>query len=267
MMKRKIYPARGLLFISLLLLSCASSVMAATAEEKGLQIVREAEQRDRGWHDASSRMTMILINKHGEKRERSLTSKALEVEGDGDKRLAVFEYPPDVRGTALLTFTHKHADDDQWLYLPALKRVKRIATSNKSGSFMGSEFAYEDIAGDEVEKFSYRWLRDEQYQENDCFVVESIPVDAKYSGYSRRESWIDKSNYVVRKVHYFDRENKHFKTLFLSGYKEYLNKFWRPSMMEMVNHENERSTQIIWKGYSFNQGLDQKDFTSRALKH
>ena len=97
---------------------------------------------------------MVLKNRHGDESERDLRIRILEVEGDGDKSLSIFDSPGDVKGTAFLTFTHKFADNDQWLYLPALKRVKRISSGNRSGSFMGSEFAYEDISSEETEKFS-----------------------------------------------------------------------------------------------------------------
>ena len=109
----------------------------------------------------TARQVMVLRNKQGQESRRQLHIKVLEVADDGDKSLTVFDEPRDVKGTALLTHAHKQEADDQWLYLPALKRVKRISSSNKSGSFMGSEFAYEDMSAQEVEKFTYRYLRDE----------------------------------------------------------------------------------------------------------
>ena len=112
-------------------------------------------------------------------------SKTLEVLEDGDKSIFIFEHPRDVSGTAVLTFTHKHGPDDQWLYLPALKRVKRISSDNKSGSFVGSEFAYEDLSSQEVEKYTYKWIQDAPCpgkEEITCFNSEDYPVD-KSSGY------------------------------------------------------------------------------------
>ncbi len=122
---------------------------------------KEVDARDQGFGDTSSVLTMTLRNRHGEEVTRQMRSRALEVADDGDKSMIIFEDPADVKGTALLTFSHKTADDDQWLYLPALKRVKRISSSNKSGPFMGSEFAYEDLSSQEVEKYTYKYLRDE----------------------------------------------------------------------------------------------------------
>ena len=113
---------------------------ATTPEEKGLAIAREADRRDEDFTDFTADLLMILKNKHGQKSVRKIRVRTLEVADDGDKSLTIFDNPRDVKGTAFLTFSHKQGDDDQWLYLPALKRVKRISSRNKSGSFMGSEF-------------------------------------------------------------------------------------------------------------------------------
>ena len=118
---------------------------AGAADEKGLAIAREADSRDDGFGDFAADMIMILKNRHGQESAREMRVRTLEVNGDGDKSLSIFDTPRDIKGTAFLNFTHRTGDDDQWLYLPALKRVKRISSRNKSGSFMGSEFAYEDI--------------------------------------------------------------------------------------------------------------------------
>ena len=138
-----------------------AEVQAESPEEKGLAIAREDDRRDNGFQDFEAEMVMVLTNRQGDEARRHIHTKNLEVEGDGDKSLVIFDEPRDVKGTALLNFSHKRETDDQWLYLPALKRVKRISSANKSGAFMGSEFAYEDITSQEVEKYTYKWLRDE----------------------------------------------------------------------------------------------------------
>ena len=99
---------------------------AETPEEKGLAIAKEADRRDEGFGDSTSNMLMILKNRHGQESIRKIRTRTLEVKGDGDKSLSIFDNPRDVKGTAFLTFSHKKGDDDQWLYLPALKRVKRL---------------------------------------------------------------------------------------------------------------------------------------------
>jgi outer membrane lipoprotein-sorting protein len=237
-----------------------------TAEEKGLAIAMEADKRDDGFKDYTANMTMILRNKQGNESKRDIRSKTLEVQGDGDKSLSVFDSPRDVKGTAFLTFSHKEGDDEQWLYLPALKRVKRINSRNKSGSFMGSEFAYEDIASQEIEKYSYKHLREEEYQGRLCFVGESYPVDKKNSGYTKRISWLDTAEYRVFKTDYYDRKNSLLKTLTIEGYQQYLGKYWRADSMTMVNHQTGKSTTLHWDSYQFQTGLTDNDFNSTSLK-
>jgi outer membrane lipoprotein-sorting protein len=240
--------------------------MAETPEEKGLAIAQEADKRDTGFGDFTVTMLMTLKNRHGQESTRKIRIKTLEVEGDGDKGLTIFDTPKDVKGTAFLNFTHKAGDDDQWLYLPALKRVKRISSRNKSGSFMGSEFSYEDFSSQEVEKYTYKWIRDETLDDQECFVVEFYPVDAKNSGYTRQVTWIDKVEYRVCKVEYYDRKDSHLKTLNFRGYQEYLDKYWRADEMNMVNHQNGKSTLLQASDYKFGVGLKDRDFNKNALK-
>jgi outer membrane lipoprotein-sorting protein len=239
---------------------------AETHEKKGLAIAQEADRRDDGFGDFTADMLMILKNKQGQESERKIRIRALEVDGDGDKSLSIFDTPKDVKGTAFLTYTHKVGDDDQWLYLPALKRVKRINARNKSGSFVGSEFAYEDIASQEIEKYTYKWIHDEMYDDHDCFVIERYPIDKKNSGYTRQVIWIDKKEYCEWKIEFYDRKNSLLKTLIFQDYKKYIDKHWRPDQMSMVNHQNGKSTELRWSNYSFRVGLDERDFNHNALK-
>lgn len=267
MMLRRPYLSLGLLTTFALTTSIfVSSVSAETAEEKGLAVAIEAERRDDGFGDHTANMIMTLRNKQGKESKRIIRSKTLEVPGDGDKSLSIFDTPKDVKGTAFLTFSHKATDDEQWLYLPALKRVKRINSRNKSGSFMGSEFAYEDIASQETEKYTYKHLREEEYQGQLCFVGESYPVDIKYSGYTKRISWLDKAEYRLMKVEFYDRKQSLLKTLTVDGYKQYLGKFWRAESMSMKNHQTGKSTTLVWKDYAFQTGLTDNDFNSTSLK-
>ncbi|MEW6601074.1 MAG: outer membrane lipoprotein-sorting protein, partial [Nitrospirota bacterium] len=150
--------------MSLLMIIASVPATAETPEEKGLAVAREADIRGAGFKDSTVNMLMVLKNRHGQESTRIIRSQTLEVEGDGDKSLTIFDNPKDVQGTAFLNYTHKVGDDDQWLYLPALKRVKRISSRNKSGSFMGSEFSYEDISSQEIEKYTYKWVQNEPYE-------------------------------------------------------------------------------------------------------
>jgi len=236
-----------------------------TPEDKGWAIVKEADRRNSGYGDSTSALRMILRNKHGQVSERDLRVRALEVPDDGTRSLSIFDSPADVKGTVLLTHTHKSRPDDQWLYLPALERVKRIAAQNKSGSFMGSEFSYEDIATQTIEKYSYKWLRDETCADQDCHVIERRPLDNKNSGYTRQIVWMDKEHLRMWKVEYYDRKDSLLKTLTFKDYRLYLEQFWRPHDMAMVNHQTGKSSQLLWTDYAFRKGLSENDFNQHSL--
>lgn len=241
---------------------------AQTLEEKGLAIAQEADKRDLGWGDSQANMQMLLINKQGQTSQREIRVKTLEITNDGDKSLTIFDKPKDVRGTAFLTFSHTTGADDQWLYLPALKRVKRISSRNKSGPFMGSEFAYEDMSSQEVNKYTYKYLKDEPCGLNNeltCFVSERYPVDP-FSGYTRQISWVDHNEYRPWKIDFYDRKNALLKTLIMSDYRQYLGKYWRAHTMEMINHQTGKKSILTWSNYEFNTGLKDSDFNRAKLK-
>jgi len=238
---------------------------AETAEEKGLAIAVEADKRDTGFNDQTASMVMELRNKQGDVSTRTIRIKTLEVIGDGDKSLSIFDEPADVKGTAFLTYSHAIKPDEQWLYLPALKRVKRINSKNKSGPFMGSEFAYEDLASQEIEKYTYKYIRDEKLDGVDCFVMERYPA-YEHSGYTRQLAWVNKDRYVAEKIEFYDRKNELLKTLANKGYQQYLGQYWRPDQMTMVNHQTGKSTILTWQDYKFKNGLDDKDFSRNSLK-
>jgi outer membrane lipoprotein-sorting protein len=249
----------------LALLTVCSLALAATPEEQGLAIAVEADQRDQGFVDSSANMKMTLRNRAGKESIRNVRVKTLEVTGDGDKSLSIFDEPADVKGTASLTWSHSDKPDEQWLYLPALKRVKRISSKNKSGPFMGSEFAFEDIGSQEVDKYNYVYLRDENIAGADTFVIERYPVD-KNSGYTKQVAWIEKERYVALKIDFYDRKDTLLKTLIASEFNQYLGKHWRPAKMEMINHQSGKSTVLEFQDYQFQTGLSDADFEKNALK-
>lgn len=254
------------LFAATALLTVSSlSLYAETPEEKGLAIATKAQELDKGWGDSSSTMQMILRKKKGKERTRAMRSRNVEMTEDGDRSIIIFDDPADVKGTAMLTHSHKVDSDDQWLFLPDLKRVKRISSSNKSGAFMSSEFAYEDMGSQEIEKYTYKFLRDENIDARDYFVVERIPTDRK-SGYTKQVSWIDQETYRLHKVEFYDRKKALLKTLTASDYNLYLEKYWRPGRMDMQNHLTGKSTSLIFGDYEFGNGLTEDDFTKATLK-
>jgi len=266
MINKKSIKIQKTLFVGLLFSLClTNNAIAETAEEKGLAIVKEADKRDTGWGDQQAELVMTLRNRFGQESKRQNRNKTLEVKGDGDKSLIVFDSPRDIKGTAFLSFTHALKADEQWIYLPALKRVKRISSSNKSGPFLGSEFAYEDIASQEVAKYKYKYLRDEKINGRDCFVVEAYP-QYKKSGYKRLINWIDKDMYQPLKTEFYDRKDTLLKTLMYKDYKQYLGQYWRVSLMEMSNHVTGKSTSLTFNNYKFKTGLKNSDFNRNALK-
>ena len=252
-------------WISCLLILLLADVSAQTPQEKGLAIAKEMERRDTGWKDISMRLTMILRNRQGQESQRQVRVQSLEVEGDGDKSLSIFDSPRDVKGSAFLSHTHALIPDDQWLYLPALKRVKRISSANKSGPFMGSEFAYEDLTSQEVDKYTYQWLNDEKLGERETAVIERYPT-YKHSGYTRQRVWVDKDIYQAIKVEFYDRKGALLKTLVVDDFAQYANKYWRPAKMEMVNHQTGKSTLLTWSDYAFGKNLTARHFDRNTLK-
>ena len=232
------------------LLLFSTGLLAETPEEKGLAIAIAADKRDSGFVDQIANIIMILRNRKGQESTRYIRSRTLEVEGDGDKFLSIFDKPADVKHTAVLTYSHGLKPDDQWIYLPALKRVKRINSRNKSGPFIGSEFAFEDLGSQEVEKYTYKYLRDEACGEWKCYVVERYP-EYEYSGYTRQVGWIDKAEYRAVKIEFYDRKDALLKTLTYSGYQEYLDYYWRPDEMFMQNHQTGKTTLLKWSNYKF----------------
>ena len=130
---------------------------------------------------------------------------------------------------------------------------------------MGSEFAFEDMSSQEVDKYTYKWLRDEQLDGKDVHVIERVPVD-KYSGYTRQIVWMDKGLFHPLKVEFYDRKNALLKTLEFKGYQKYLDNYWRPDEMEMNNHQNGKSTLLTFSDYKFNNGYTDRDFDRNSLK-
>ncbi|WP_291316134.1 outer membrane lipoprotein-sorting protein [Desulfuromonas sp.] len=242
------------------------NALAETPEKRGLEIAREADRRDQGFGNSTVELEMILKNSQGQTSNRELRMLTLEVpeETAGDKALIIFDRPGDIRGTALLTYTRITEPDDQWLYLPALKRTKRISSRNKSGPFVGSEFAYEDLASQELAKYTYRFVGEELCDNVACYKMERFPI---YEGscYSRQMTWIDKEAYRLRKIVSYDRKGSLLKTLSFKDYRQYLGTYWRAHDLTMENDQTGKSTRLLAKSYQFRTALNEADFERGAL--
>lgn len=247
----------------------SSSVRAATesAEQKGERLARQYEAANEGFGAEVSQMELILIDAYNQQVSRELEGKVFEVKGDGDRSLSIFKSPLDVKGTKMLTHSHKKGDDDQWLYLPSAKRVKRISSSNKSGSFMGSEFSYEDLGSQEPEKFTYKWLREEKMGKRKVDVIERIPKDK--SGYSKQVMWmVDEINNPA-KIEYYDRRQELLKVASFEGYKKYQvggKTLYRASSIKMDNVQTKKKSIFTWKERKLGASVNESEFEQRALK-
>lgn len=232
-------------------------------EQRGLEIAREVSGRTTGYADYEARLTMTLLSRDGKERVRELDVSVLDVPGDGERTLLAFRSPRDLAGTALLTHAHESAEDDQWLYLPAMKRVKRVSGASRSGSFMGSEFSYEDVSSEDVGNFTYRYEGEERLEGRTVDVVDRFPVDPG-SGYSRQRVYVDREDRVPLRIEYFDARGEHLKTLTLGDYETY-GPYRRAGVMTMENRRTGAVTRLEWTDYHFDTGLSERRFTPDAL--
>ncbi|MCB0377878.1 MAG: outer membrane lipoprotein-sorting protein [Bdellovibrionales bacterium] len=247
-------------FLVILLFLVSSQAHA----DRGLEIMKKAEEFNNGFVGESSTMEMVLVNAHGDKVERKMNSKVQEVSDDGDKSIITFLWPADVKGTKMLTWSHKTENDDQWLYLPALKRVKRITSTNKTGSFMGSEFSYEDLGSQEVEKYTYTFKGEKDIKGRKAWVIERKSTD-KNSGYGKQVVHLDKEYQNPLQIGYFDRKMELLKVAEFSNYKKY-GKYWRASKIEMKNVQTKKKSILEWKNRKLNQKFSDADFNQNRLK-
>ena len=233
--------------------------------QKGYDISANSDRSDVGFSDSTVDAQMVLRNAAGQQTTRDLSFATLEKENEsvGDKSLVIFNSPRDVEGTALLSHAKILDPDDQWLFLPALKRVKRISSANKSGPFVGSEFAFEDFTTTELNKFTYKYIGEGEFEGMKADIVERFPRYEK-SGYTKQIAWIDQEVFQTRKVEFYDRKGELLKTLILSDYREY-DGVWRSHKFSMTNHQTNKSTDIVFGDYRFKTGLDNKDFQQGIL--
>jgi len=261
----------------LLAVSSAAATLSLdglSPQAAGQAIFEELDRRQSGYQDLVVDLDMVLRTASGRESQRALSIRQLEVPADGDKLLVVFESPPPIRGMALLSYSHKAGPDDQWLFLPAMNRVKKIASHNRSGPFLGSEFAYEDLALEEVEKFDYRLLEQTSAAAagldgsvtGPVYLVERTPLDPN-SGYARQRVWLDAAELRIYRIDYEDRYDRQLKTLHLDGYELHRDRYWKASAMRMHNHQTGKSTDLYWHDYRFAVGLDdERDFSTSSLR-
>jgi outer membrane lipoprotein-sorting protein len=232
--------------------------------QSSLDIAKKSYEIMSGYKSSVSQTTMILKNSDGASNTRKLEIQKLENES-GDKSLIKFLYPADIKDTKLLSYEIIGGDDQQWLYLPALKRVKRISSSNKSGSFMASEFSYEDIASQNYKNYTY----DEKVENSTkggkkYFKITRIPKDEN-SGYSKQIIWIDSTTYLATFGEYYDQQKRLLKEISFLEYQKMQN-IYRIKKINMFNVQNGKTSILSWDEDRINLSLDVNDFTQRVLK-
>ncbi|MBU1218003.1 outer membrane lipoprotein-sorting protein [bacterium] len=232
--------------------------------ETSLEVAKKSYEVISGYESSVSKTTMILKNAQGAENIRKLEIKKLEGK-EGDKSLITFLYPLDIKETKLLSYEKVGEDDEQWLYLPALKRVKRISSSNKSGSFMASEFSYEDISSQNYNKYTYEGDAQKTTLENsEYFKITRVPKDEN-SAYSKQIVYIDTKSYLVKYGEYYDKQEKLLKLISFLEY-ENLDGVYRIKKMQMKNVQTNKSSLLIWDEDIIKTLLSENEFSQRGLK-
>lgn len=216
--------------------------------------------------------TMTIIDSRGRERVRKIaTVSKLYDNGQTEKRLIRFLSPADVKGTGLLTFDYENEDDDMWLFMPALRKTRRIVSTEKAKNFMGSEFTYADMTPPILDNFTYEILGEEEVSGTACWKIAMIPVDdgvADENGFSRRISFIAKPDFVIRKAIYYDLDGELHKELAMANIEEIdpVNHKFRPRLMTMVNRQNDRKSVLSVDDLQFNPDVKDEFFTTRYLE-
>jgi outer membrane lipoprotein-sorting protein len=193
--------------------------------------------------------TLIITDTKGNQRIRTSSMASMSLDDGTEKRIIKFVSPAEVRGTGILIFDYPEKSDDMWIYLPALRKTRRIVSKEKSKSFMGSEFSNANLTAPGLDDFTYTLLGKEEYEGKMCYMVESRPVNSDLEdeyGYRKSVSWVDENNYLVYQIHYADYDGNLFKTITNSDFQE-LDKAkgrYMVTGMKAINHQNNRSSEM-----------------------
>lgn len=246
------------------LLVAFGGLASAQGDLTAIQIMRKTDTEHRA-NDERGEVDMVLVAKDDQRQRRKLEIMTKKGEGDDDKTLIRFLDPPTVRGTAVLTHEATGRADDQWLYLPALQKKKRIASSNRTQRFAGTDFTFEDIRSEDFEAYDYKKAGEEVVNRQACYVIEATPKPDTTSGYSKRRIFVEKERFLIHKIEFFDKRDRHQKTLELARFAQ-IDGLWRAEQSMMSDHQ--RGTKTVWRFASraINPGLPDAAFTERALE-
>jgi len=253
------FAAAVLLAVGLVLMSQAS---AHAAGMTAYQIVKKSEDLLDQAKDSKADMFMVLVNSKGERRERTLNAYVKRYGNNKSKSIVFFRSPADVKGTSFLVWTDENKKDQQWLYLPALQRVRQISASGKGESFMGTEFTFYDMGSHDIDDYTYTLLREEPFGGEDCYVIEALPKKVEF--YSKVVIWIRKGNFVPARADLYDPKGQFEKQGIFKDVKN-IQGINTPTRIEMHNKINGRSTIIELKNIVYDSGLKDDLFTERYM--
>jgi outer membrane lipoprotein-sorting protein len=248
---------------------CLSMFRAGYCQQMTGYDVMKENNKQYDFSTEKNTMTMELINSNGQKRIRSVARFSQKDENKNIQMLIRFLSPADVKGSGYLSIEHSKTDESRYLYLPALKKSRRISTGEDSDNFMGSDFTYEDLDELDLDKLNFKLTGSEKVEDTDCYVVEVSPNDAakKTSGYSKRVYFVNKETFVVHRVDFYDKRNTLFKNLTLKDIKPvYDNKIYRPYTWVMQNLKTKHQTVLKFQYFKINEKLDDDLFTVRSLE-
>jgi len=226
------------------------------------EIIEQVYNRPEG-DDMTSNLTMTLINKSGKERIRKIKQLTKDM-GDVEKSIMFFQSPADVKNTSFMSWTYdSDKSDDQWIYLPTLKKVKRISSDGKSDYFMGSDFTYDDLGDRKLDDDTHQLLREEAIDGIDYYVVESISKDEDYM-YSRTITWIRADNFIGLKKEFYDEDEDLLKTLKIKKFEE-ISGFLVITSSEMENVQKNHRTTMILDNVEINTGISDSKFSERMM--
>ena len=233
-------------------------------EITGLKIIENVYNRPTG-QDQEGDLTMSLINSRGDERVREI-KQLLKDFGDMEKKIMFFVSPADVRNTSFMNWSYDEEgkDDDQWIYLPALKKVKRISSDSKSDYCMGSDFTYDDLGDRHPSSDTHKLLREESIDGEDCYVVESIPKEEEYM-YFKTITWIIKDKWIGKKKDFYDEDEDMLKTLTVKE-TELIKDYIVITISEMHNVQKDHTTKMELKNVKMDTGISDNKFTERMMK-
>lgn len=235
-----------------------------TAEEpSGLELVESVYYRPDG-EDMQSRLTMTLVNSRGGTRVREIRQFMKDF-GDVEKKVMFFESPADVRNTSFMnwSYTAVGQDDDQWIYLPALKKVKRISSDSKGDYFMGSDFTYDDLGDRHPASDTHTVLGREDVNGEPCYMVESVPIEEEYI-YGRTVSWIVEDKWVIVKKDFYDEDDELLKTLTVDEYGD-IDGYWVVMHSTMHHVQRDHTTIMALDDIQLDTGIPENKFTERMM--